>query len=159
MIQLNKDISTDKNKVIRVIEREIEEIIAEIIEEAIEKSKKLESEMRREDIDRRSKMTCRRRYTSSRLLALTTILSRLRRRSDASDYATRVVKNQQSKSTTKSFTHNFTQRKLFEIYSKTLSSLSHWFLFVLSTRYSKQSISTHVTIRIRNYRFDIRDDY
>ena len=124
-IQLNKDILINKDKVMRVIKKEIEEIIIEVIEEAIEKSKKLESETRRENIDRRSRITCRRRCASSKLLALTTILSNSRCRSDASDCTTRVVKDQQSKNTKKRSTHNFTQRKLFEIHSKALFSLSY----------------------------------
>ena len=77
----------------KTIEREIEETITEAIEEAIKKSKKLENETRRKDINRRSRVTCRRRCANSKLLALTTILSCLRRRSDASDCATRVVKD------------------------------------------------------------------
>ena len=77
----------------KVIEKEIEETTAKTIEETIEKSKKLKSETRRKDINRRSRMTYRRRCTSLRLLALTTILSRSRRRSDANNCATRAVKD------------------------------------------------------------------
>ena len=80
--------------------REILEITIEIIEataeatkDAIERSKKLENESERENENLRSRLTCLRRFTNSRLLTLTTIFKRSHRRSDETLCETRIVKS------------------------------------------------------------------
>ena len=97
--QLNKNISIDKDNVIKAM-REVLETIIKVVEvstkaivNTIKRSKKLENESKREDENLRSKLTCLRRLANSRSLTLTTIFKRSRRRSDETLCEIRIVKN------------------------------------------------------------------
>ena len=78
---------------------EVVEALTKTIINAIERSKELENESKRENENLRSRLTYLRRFANSRLLTLTAIFKRSRRRSDETLCETRTVKNQRHEST------------------------------------------------------------
>ena len=140
-IQLSKDISIDKDNIIKAMREALKattkvvETLAKTIINAIERSKKLENKSKRENENLRSRLTCLRRFVNSRSLTLTTIFKRSRRRNDETLCETRIIKDQRHESTRECSTHSFTHKKSHEISSRVLLSSSNQRFSDSSTRY------------------------